>query len=350
MIPGRIPIFKIFLDIDFGVVVFLRTHESMVIKKIVDTIFGGLFPLDSDIDEGLVGMRARLQGLISQLKIGSGGVRMVGIWGLGGGGKTTLATSVYMEIKRRFKSHCIIENIREESRKSGLKKLQGDILSAFYKTKMEVYSVAEGKRKIKSMLCHSNVLVILDDIDDLDQLKALAGSRDWFGDGSRIIITTRDEHLLREHKENDQIEAIKFDHEFHRPQVIMFISKMKKLRWLRLSMRHAENVEAPNCLSNELRRIKRPRRDKDTKEYYCNRKEVSVEEIVSKKGKRVSYRIRDQKKGSKECYNRVQRNGKKFTTRKKKRFKAWKPGDVGMNCRGTAKKGKTTCWMQGIEC
>ncbi|GKC38115.1 Toll/interleukin-1 receptor domain-containing protein [Tanacetum coccineum] len=175
-------------------------HESKVIKKIVDTIFGGLFSLNSDIDEGLVGMRARLQDLISQLEIGSGGVRMVGIWGLGGGGKTTLANSVYMEIIHHFKCHCIIENIREESRKSGLKKLQGDILSVLYKTKIEVYSVAEGRRKIKSMLCHSNVLVILDDVDDLDQLEALAGSPDWFGDGSRIIITTRDEHLLKEHK------------------------------------------------------------------------------------------------------------------------------------------------------
>ncbi|GJX66529.1 Toll/interleukin-1 receptor domain-containing protein [Tanacetum coccineum] len=180
---------------DFG-----EAHESMVIKKIVDTIFGGLFPLNSDIDEGLVGMRARLQDLISQLKIGSGGVRMVGIWGLGGGGKTTLATSVYMEIKRRFKSHCIIENIREESCKSGLKKLQGDILSALCKTKMEVDCVAEGKREIKSKLCHSNVLVILDDVDHLDQLEALAGSPNWFGDGSRILITTRDEHLLKKHK------------------------------------------------------------------------------------------------------------------------------------------------------
>nr|GEV49978.1 hypothetical protein [Tanacetum cinerariifolium] len=175
-------------------------HESMVIKRIVDTIFGGLFPLNSDIDEGLVGMRAHLQDLISQLEMGSRGVRMVGIWGLGGVGKTTLATSVYMKLMPHFKSHCIIENIREESHKSGLKKLQGDILSALYKTKIEVYSVAEGKSKIKSMLCHSNVLVILDDVDDLVQLEALAGSPDWFGDGSRIIITTRDEHLLRKHK------------------------------------------------------------------------------------------------------------------------------------------------------
>ncbi|GJZ23761.1 Toll/interleukin-1 receptor domain-containing protein [Tanacetum coccineum] len=292
-------------------------HESKVIKKIVDTIFGGLFSLNSDIDEGLVGMRARLQDLISQLEIGSGGVRMVGIWGLGGGGKTTLANSVYMEIIHHFKCHCIIENIREESRKSGLKKLQGDILSVLYKTKIEVYSVAEGRQ-------------------------ALAGSPNWFGDGSRIIITTRDEHLLRKHKvdhvfpvrllshdeairlfnshayneeknikdyeklslqvvsyadglplalkvlgikvliqkslitidsvgdfamhdliqemghyiENDQIEAIEFGHDIHRPKFIMLISKMKKLRWLRLtSWNSEENGEAPNCLSNELRYI-----------------------------------------------------------------------------------------------
>ncbi|GJX49797.1 Toll/interleukin-1 receptor domain-containing protein [Tanacetum coccineum] len=175
-------------------------HESMVIKKIVDTIFGGLFRLNSDIDEGLVGMRDRLQDLISQLEMGSSGVRMVGIWGIGGAGKTTLATSVYMKLMPHFKSHCIIDNIREESRKSGLKKLQGDILSALYKPNIEVHSVAVGKCQIKSMLCRCNVLVILDDVDDIDQLEALAGSHDWFGDGSRIIITTRDEHLLRKHK------------------------------------------------------------------------------------------------------------------------------------------------------
>ncbi|PWA45505.1 NB-ARC domains-containing protein [Artemisia annua] len=177
-------------------------HESAAIKEIVDTIFNRLFPLDLDVDvdEKLVGMRDRLQDLILRLKIWSGGVLMVGIWGIGGGGKTTLATSLYTKISRQFEGHCIIESIREESHKRGLKRLQEDILSAVFKTKGQVHSVAEGKRKIKSMLCHRNVLVILDDVDHLDQLEALAGSHKWFGDGSRIIITTRDEHLLRTHR------------------------------------------------------------------------------------------------------------------------------------------------------
>ena len=43
------------------------------------------------------------------------------------------------------------------------------------------------------------ILLILDDVDKMDQLEHLAGglhSVDWFGSGSRIIITTRDIHLL----------------------------------------------------------------------------------------------------------------------------------------------------------
>nr|XP_043613429.1 disease resistance protein Roq1-like [Erigeron canadensis] len=61
---------------------------------------------------------------------------------------------------------------------------------------MQVESVELGKYKIKQMLCNRKVLIVLDDVDHLDQLKALAGSRKWFGDGSRVIMTTRDQHLL----------------------------------------------------------------------------------------------------------------------------------------------------------
>ena len=47
---------------------------------------------------------------------------------------------------------------------------------------------------IKERLHSRKVLLILDDVDKLDQLQAIAGSRDWFGSGSRIIVTTRDKN------------------------------------------------------------------------------------------------------------------------------------------------------------
>nr|GEW05164.1 Toll/interleukin-1 receptor (TIR) domain-containing protein [Tanacetum cinerariifolium] len=42
--------------------------------------------------------------------------------------------------------------------------------------------------------------------------------------------------------ENDHIEAIEFGHDIHWPQFIMLISKMKKLRWLRLERDNEGNV------------------------------------------------------------------------------------------------------------
>ncbi|KAF5808017.1 putative TIR domain, P-loop containing nucleoside triphosphate hydrolase [Helianthus annuus] len=175
-------------------------HESQFIKKIVDTILDRLFVLNSCVDEDLVGMRARFQDLESLLDIGSGGVRMVGIWGVGGSGKTTLATSVYMELTQHFQGYCIVENIRVETSKYGLTKMQEKILSALFKKEVNVHSVVEGKHMMKSMLCRRKVLVLLDDVDEPGQLEALAGKHNWFGSGSRIIITTRDKHLLRTHK------------------------------------------------------------------------------------------------------------------------------------------------------
>ncbi|KAL9994338.1 putative TIR domain, P-loop containing nucleoside triphosphate hydrolase [Helianthus debilis subsp. tardiflorus] len=178
----------------------INGHESQVIRTIVDTIANKLFSLNSNVDEDLVGMGDRLQDLESQLDLGSPGVLMVGIWGVGGSGKTTLAKSVFLKIHQQFQVHCILQNVREESFRFGLKRLQELMLSDSLKKEVILQSVEEGKVMIKSKLCHRKVLVLLDDVNDLEQLEALAGSHNWFGSGSRIIITTREQNLLITHK------------------------------------------------------------------------------------------------------------------------------------------------------
>ncbi|MFS7959037.1 putative P-loop containing nucleoside triphosphate hydrolase [Helianthus anomalus] len=183
----------IFLD-------WLSMKTAKCIIEIVATISSRLPTLSPIVNKDLIGIETRLQDLISKLKIESGGVRIIGIWGVGGGGKTTLAYAAYAEIFHRFEAHCLLENIREESSKHRLKKLQKKFLSRVLKTKdVVIGSEMEGRSMIKERLCCKCILVVLDDVDDLKQLEALAGSHAWFGEGSRIIITTRDEHLLTHH-------------------------------------------------------------------------------------------------------------------------------------------------------
>nr|XP_043622044.1 TMV resistance protein N-like [Erigeron canadensis] len=178
-------------------------HEAKCIQEIVGSISNKLTPLNPVVeDENHVGMGIRLEQLKLQLSIGSGGVLMVGIWGVGGGGKTTLATSFYMEFSLKFDGCCFLGNIREETRQHGLLSLQEKVLSAFVDKRqlMGVTSVDIGKHMIRSWLCRRNVLIVLDDVDHLEQIEALAGCHNWFGNGSRIIITTRDEQVLRSHR------------------------------------------------------------------------------------------------------------------------------------------------------
>ncbi|CAH1431615.1 unnamed protein product [Lactuca virosa] len=178
----------------------VNRHESEFIKEIVSKISKMLHPLISRVNGNLVGIEARVKYLTSKLQIGSGGVLMIGIWGVGGGGKTTLASSIYDEISREFDGCRFVENVREESSKYGLKRLQEDILSGILKQSVVLGRVEEGKYMIKVRLGCRKVLIVLDDVDQLDQLEAFAGSHYWFGEGSRIIITIRDEHLLIAHR------------------------------------------------------------------------------------------------------------------------------------------------------
>ncbi|KAI3696363.1 hypothetical protein L1987_79377 [Smallanthus sonchifolius] len=148
-------------------------HESKGIKEIVNTIVSKLIPIISNVNEDLIGIETRVQDLKSKLEIGSCDVRMIGIWGVGGGGN---------ELSSKFDGCCFVENIREESSKYGLRKMQEKILSRVLKQEhVEVESVKEGRDMLKDRLCHRKVLIVLDDVNHLNHLKDLAGSPDWFG-------------------------------------------------------------------------------------------------------------------------------------------------------------------------
>ena len=67
--------------------------------------------------EALVGMDSHIENMVSLLCIGSDDVRMVGIWGMAGIGKTTIAEAVYQKICTQFEGCCFLSNVREKSQK-----------------------------------------------------------------------------------------------------------------------------------------------------------------------------------------------------------------------------------------
>ena len=173
-----------------------------MIQIIVDCIFTKLRSISSSIDGKLVGMEMRINEVLTSLKSCTEDVRVIGIKGMGGGGKTTLARAVYVHISSEFEGKSFVENVREVSKTPllGLKSLQKQVLSDVLNDQgITVSSVVDGKDMMGKMMRSRKVLVVLDDVDHIDQLEALAGEPNWFKSGSTIIITTRDEQVLVSH-------------------------------------------------------------------------------------------------------------------------------------------------------
>ena len=140
-------------------------------------------------------------------------VLFIGIWAMGGMGKTTLAEVAYKMFSKEFEAACFIHNVREKYEKDGEISLQKNLISQILNdTNLNIKNKCEGEHMIKNRLRGKRILLVLDDVNDLNQLQKLAGKRDWFGSGSRIIITTRDRHLLKGHLEThlkDKIYEVK---------------------------------------------------------------------------------------------------------------------------------------------
>ncbi|KAL7224541.1 hypothetical protein ACSBR1_025913 [Camellia fascicularis] len=175
----------------------INRSESKLIEEIVGKIFDYL-NVYSSVDEGQVGMDSRIEEVIKLLGLGNDDVRIVGIWGMGGIGKTTIAQVVYDCISWQFDGCCFIENVRAVSKECGIMFLQEQLVSKILIEKdQKVSSISSGKSMIKRIISHKKVLIVLDDVDESIDLENLLGEHDWFSSGSKIIITTRDLHVLK---------------------------------------------------------------------------------------------------------------------------------------------------------
>ncbi|XP_057453499.1 disease resistance protein RUN1-like isoform X2 [Lotus japonicus] len=174
-------------------------NENAVVKDIVDKVLRTLDKTYLSITDYPVGLEPRVQHVIRNLKKQTRGVSIVGIWGMGGCGKSTIAKLIYNKLHHEFEDASFLANIREVWEKDrGQIDLQEQLLSDILKTReMKVHSIEWGKATIRERLSVKRALVVLDDVNKSEQLNALCGNRKGIGSGSVIIITTRDIRLLK---------------------------------------------------------------------------------------------------------------------------------------------------------
>ncbi|KAM5549906.1 disease resistance protein RUN1-like [Rosa sericea] len=174
-------------------------YESRLITNIVEVICKRLQPTSYSYAENLVGIYSRLHRVNSLLSVGEDDVRFIGIWGMGGIGKTTMVRAVHDRISHEFESNFLLTGVRNSVEKGGLLNLQKELLSGIGAKNADIFDLHVGATILQRLLCHRKVLLILDDVNHSSHLKYLAGSQEWFGSGSRVLITSRNEHLLIEH-------------------------------------------------------------------------------------------------------------------------------------------------------
>ncbi|KAI5315218.1 hypothetical protein L3X38_044394 [Prunus dulcis] len=183
--------------------------EADFVEEVVQDVLTKLNRESSSDLRGLFGIQRKIEKIESLLCLDTPGVCCVGIWGMGGIGKTTLADAVFHRHSSKFEAACFLANVRENSEQTnGLHQLRNTLVRELLKDKDVNINTESIPPHIQDRLRRTKALIVLDDVNAPKQLEYLVGDDDRFCQGSRIIITARDKGLLEQKVDQEKIYSV----------------------------------------------------------------------------------------------------------------------------------------------
>ncbi|XP_058743528.1 disease resistance protein RPV1-like [Vicia villosa] len=133
----------------------------------------------------------------SSIKTDSSEVQIIGLWGMGGIGKTTLAAAIFHKVSFQYEGRCFFPNVTNESKMHGINHICNKLLSKLLKEDLHIDSPKVIPSAIMRRLKRMKAFIVLDDVRTIELLQNLIGvGHGWLGAGSTVIVTTRDKHVL----------------------------------------------------------------------------------------------------------------------------------------------------------
>ncbi|XP_039171571.1 disease resistance protein RUN1-like isoform X3 [Eucalyptus grandis] len=219
-----------------------RGHGE-IINAIIDDVLTKLMKRMRNLPDHLVGIHDHVEVIMDLLNISSPEVCYLVIHGMGGIGKTTLASAVFNQISNQFQGCSFLLDVRESAQHGRIIDLQKQLLSEILQAKsLGIHdSVHAGVSIIRERFRDKKILIVLDDVDKWDQLSKLAEKMNWFGPGSKIIITTRDINFLPIKEEEKQSSCLAHSEEFK----IYEMTELDSFHALQLFSQHAFRMDFP---------------------------------------------------------------------------------------------------------